>query len=347
MAPADNQVAAVKALAAQAGLGPAARQALIASGAVPKLLKHLSSKVAAVVSQSALALSLLASERSTRSSLWEHRRALVPALVQTLKSGGPLTLARSLTTLAALIQHVPKAGPAVIKAGGIVPLLRIAQTGSEELRDAAAATLDAFHVRQSAPGMADSVEVHTCEALQDEINLLEPLIRTLSAGPTRAKLFAVRVLRMIPREPRKVEALRRPAVTDLLLGCALAEDPYMASASLTVLAGACGDHPPPHLVPPDAAAYRVLPQFRKLWETLPSRLRSPHPVMVEGSLHYLMSICGTPGLYAQPWLRQCVRELPRLLGSGSNIVINITALYFATRTWLGRCAFLISKACRK
>jgi hypothetical protein len=134
MAPADNQLAAVKALVAQAGTGPSARELLIASGAVPSLLKHLSSKTVAVVSQSALALSLLAADPTTRPSLWEHRRALVPALVQTLKSGGPLTLARSLAALAALIKHIPKAGAAVIKANGVLPILGIAQAGPQNPR---------------------------------------------------------------------------------------------------------------------------------------------------------------------------------------------------------------------
>jgi hypothetical protein len=285
MAPSDNQLAAVKALAAPAGSGHSARQALIASGAVPKLLKHLSSKTAAVVSQSALALSLLASDPSTRPSLWEHRRAVVPALVQTLKSGGPLTLARSLATLAALIQHVPKAGAAVVKAGGIVPLLRIAQTGSKELREAAAATLDAFHVRQTTPKMANPVEEHTCTALFEQGRaLLEPLIRALSSGPVRAKLFAMRVLRMLPDEARVAEALRRPPVTDLLIGLVSAEDLDIASAGLGVLAAALGKYYAADKIPPEVAAYRTSQRFFKLWESLPSRLRSPHPAMVEASL---------------------------------------------------------------
>jgi hypothetical protein len=335
MPPADKQLAAVKAIAAQAGSGPSARFALIASGAVPKLLKHLSSKTAAVVSQSALALSLLASDPSTRSSLWEHQRALVPAMVQILKSGGPLTLGRSLAALASLIKHVPQAGAAVIKAGGIVPLLRIAQTGSEELREAAVAALDAFHVRQLSPKMANSVEVHTCVALRQELDILEPLICTLSKGPMRAKMFALHVLGMLPKEPRVVEALRRPAVTDLLLGFASAEDPDIASAGLRVLAVALGDHPSPVLIPPEAAAYRATPKICKLWESLPSHLQSPHPCIAEASLHYLTEILGTPGLGAKPWLRQCVQNIPRLLKSESHVIKALTVA-FAACVWTRR-----------
>jgi hypothetical protein len=343
MAPADTQLSTVKALAAQAGAGAADRQALIASGAVPKLLKYLSSKTAAIVSQSALALSRLGSDASARSSLWEHRRALVPALVATLKSGGPLTLARSLAALAALIQHVPEAGAAVIKAGGIVPLLRIAQTASEELRDAAAITLNAFHVRQMDPGMADPVEVQTCRAIYNQgIELLEPLIRALFTGPMQAKLFAMRVLRMIPEEPRVIEALRRPSLTDLLVGFASADDPAIASGALGVLAMALGNHPPPGKTPPEAAVYMASPQLCKVWESLHSRLHSPHPAVVEASLRYLNEVCTPPRLHVEPWVRECMRDIPRLLASESHVIKGM-AVSLAARDWLGRYAVLLLK----
>jgi hypothetical protein len=329
MAP-DSQLAAVKALAAQAGTGAAERQALIASGAVPKLLKHLSSKTGAVVPQSALALSLLASDPSTRSSLWEHQRALVPAVVQTLKSGGPLTLARSLATLAALIKHVPKAGAAVIKANGVVPLLRIAQTSSGEVQDAAVAALDAFHVWRSARVHA---EEYTCRALTAALDLLEPLIRALSAGPVRARLFAMRLLRIMEKEPRVVQALRRLAVTDLLLGFALGEDVEVASAGLIVLAAALGQQSTLGEMTPEDAAYRASPKFCKLRRSLPPRLHSPHEVLVEASLRYVHGMCGIHGQYKDPWFSQCVRDIPRLLETGS-YTIKLWGLKVAGKAWV-------------
>jgi hypothetical protein len=343
MAPTDNQLAAVKSLAAQAGAGPADRQALVASGAVPKLVKHLSSKTAAVVSQSALALSLLASDPSTRPPLSEHLRALVPAVVQTLKSGGPLTLARSLATLAALIRHVPKAGAAIIKANGIVALLRIAQTGSEELSEAAVAALDAFHIREPLPGMAGPGVTPTCDALEAALDLLEPLIRTLSVGPRLAKLFALHALRIMSAKPRVVQALRRPAVTDLLLGCASAEDIDTASAALVVLAAALGHQSKVGQMTPNDAAYRASPTLCELWESLPTRLQSPHHAMVQASLKYVSKMCDTRGVHAQPWFRKCVRDVPRVLESGSHTA-KVWALHCIARAWMGRyvCLFLCS-----
>jgi hypothetical protein len=340
MAPSDNQLTAVKALAAQAGKGPADRQALIASGAVPKLLKHLSSKTGAVVSQSALALSLLASDPSTRPSLWDHQRALVPAVVQTLRTGGPLMLARSLATLAALIDNVPKAGAAVIKANGVVPILRIAQTGSEELREAAVAALDAFHVRDAQLGLANSTEEQTCGALAMAPDLLEPLIRTLSLGPVRAKLFALRTLRIIAGEPRVVQALRRPAVTDVLLGFALAEDVEVASAGLTVLAAALGRQYKLGEMTPEDAAYRASPQICKLWESLPYCLQSPHRALVGASLQFVNGMCLTPGIHKNPRFRQCVGDIPRLLKTGS-YTLRMWALYIAGRAWVCEDAVLL------
>jgi hypothetical protein len=334
MAPADNQLAAVKVLAAQAGRGPPDRQALLASGAVPKLLKHLSSKTAAVVSQSALALRLLASDPSTRGPLCEHWRALVPAVVQTLKTGGPLTFARSIATLTILIEHAPEAGAAVIKANGIVPLLRIAQTGSEELRQAAVCALDTFHVREPSPDVAAPGVGPTCKALKAALDLLEPLIRTLSVGPVLAKLFALHVLRVMSGKPRVLQALRRPAVTDLLLGFAWGEDIDIASAALVVLAAALGHPRVLGQITPDDAAYRASPKFCELWESLPSRLQSPHQAMVQASLQYLSEVCFTPGVHAHPWFRQCVHDVPRVLESGSYNV-KVWALTCAARAWMG------------
>jgi hypothetical protein len=334
MAPADNQLVAVKALAAQAGSGSSARQALIASGAVPKLLKHLSSKIGAVVSQSALALSLLASDPSTRSPLWEHQRALVPALVQTLKSGGPLTLSRSLATLTALIEHVPKAGAAVIKANGVVPLLRIAQTSSREVQEAAVSVLDAFHVREAQPGLADVNEAHTCRALISALDLLEPLIRALSMGPMRARLFAMRLLRIIGTEPRVVQALRRPPVTGLLLDFALGEDIEIASAALIVIAAALGQQSKLGEMPAGDTAYRVSPWFHELWRSLPSRLQSPHQAQVEASLQYITGMCGTSAIHGDPWFHQCVRDIPRLLETGP-FKVRMWGLNVAHRAWMG------------
>jgi hypothetical protein len=337
MAPADNQLAAVKALAAQAGAGPAERQALVASGAVPKLVKHLSSKTAAVVSQSALALSLLASDPRTRQSLWGDGRALVPALVQTLKTGGPLTLARSLATLAALIQHVPKAGAAVVKANGILPILRIAQTGSEELRDAAVAVLDAFHVREAQPGLGTPSEEHTCLALTRALDVLEPMISALSVGPERAKVFALRVLRVISGELMVFQALRRPAVTDLLIDLAAAEDAETASAALIVFTTILDRESKLGELTPEDAAYRALPQLRRFYESLPSRLQSPHQAMVLASVQCVNDMCGTPGVHTEPWFRQCLRDIPRLLQSGSHR-IKKWGLTCIARTWLDRYA---------
>jgi hypothetical protein len=334
MAPADNQLAAVKALAAQAGAGPADRQALVASGAVPKLAKHLSSKTAAVVSQSALALSLLASDPSTRPSLCEHLRALVPAVVQTLKSGGPLTLARSLATLAALIQHVPKAGAAVIKANGIVPLLRIAQTGSEELQEAAVSVLDAFHMRAPSLDMLDPAEQHTSRALAPALELLEPLIRTLSVGPQGAKLFALRVLRIMSGERMVVQAIRRPALTSLLLGFASAEDIDIASEALVGIACALRLRSNLGPVAPEDAAYRASPKLSELCASLPPRLQSPHEAMVDASLQYALEMCGTPGIHANPWFCQCIQDIPRLLANGSH-AIKVWGLGLAGRAWFG------------
>ncbi len=342
MAPVDNQLAAVKSLAAQAGAGPADRQALVASGAVPKLVKHLSSKTAAVVSQSALALSLLASDPSTRPSLSEHLRALVPAVVQTLKSGGPLTLARSLATLAALIQHVPKAGAAVIKANGIVPLLRIAQTGSEEIREAAVSALDAFHVGESSGGIVDPAKQHTGRALAPALDLLEPLIRALSGGRSRVKLFAVRVLNIMARNPKVVQAVRRPAVTKLLLGSALGEDVDTASASLLLLTRCLGYQAKLGQIAPEDAAYRASPGFVELWMRLPSYLQSPHQAVVQASLQFLSQMCGTLGIEATPWFQQCVRSIPCILESGSHNV-KVEALYLAARAWMGRYVHLASE----
>jgi hypothetical protein len=172
MAPPDAELAAVKALAAQAGAGPAQQQSLTASGAVPKLLTHLSSKTAAVASQSALALSLLASDPSTRPSVWAHYPALVPVLVQALKTGGPLTLTRTLATLAALVEHVPDAGAAIIAANGVVPILRIAQkTGSHGPSDAAVSALDAFHVQETGRN-ANRAGQRTIRALEGAYELV-------------------------------------------------------------------------------------------------------------------------------------------------------------------------------
>ncbi len=335
----DNQLVAVKALAAQAGAGPVQRQALVASGAVPKLVKHLSSKSAAVVSQSALILSLLASDPSTRPSLSDHLRALVPAVVQTLKSRGPLTLARSLATLAALIKHVPKAGPAVMKANGIVPLLRISQTGSEELREAAVSALDAFQVQKLSPGTVEPPEELRGRGLAPALDLLEPLIRALSVGPQRAALFALHVLRMMSGEPRVVQALRRPAVTYVLLGFASAEDIDIASASLGVLTKALGQEASPSQLTPVDAEYRALPKLSEYCESLPSRLQSPQQAMVLASLQYVCEMWSTPRISAQPWYLQCVCDIPRILKSGSHDM-KVLALYFAARAWLGRYVFL-------
>jgi hypothetical protein len=335
MAPVDNQLAAVKSLAAQAGAGPADRQALVASGAAPKLVKCLYSKTAAVVSQSALAVSLLASDPSTRPSLCEHLRGLVPAVVQTLKTGGPLTLARSLATLAALIQHVPKAGAAVIKASGIVPILRIAQTGSEELREAAVCVLDAFHVREPPGGTVDAAEQHTVRALALALDLLEPLIRTLSVGPQRATLFALHVLEIMSGGSRLVQALRRPGLTDALLGFASAEDVDIASASLGVLTKAIG-----HQATPEDAEYRALPKLCEFCDSLPSRLQSPHEVLVEAALQFVCRMCDTPGIEANPWFRQCVRSIPCALESGSHNV-KVEALCLAVCAWMGGYVSLV------
>jgi hypothetical protein len=342
MAPVDNQLAAVKALAAQAGAGPADRQALVASGAVPKLVNWLYSKTAAVVSQSALALSLLASDPSTRPALCEHLRTFIPAIVQTLKSGGPLTLARSLATLAALIQHVPKAGAAVIKANGIVPLLRIAQTGPEELREAAVSVLDAFHVRERelSRGLIGPAEQHTRRAFAPALDLLEPLIRTLSVGPARRKVFALRVLQIMSWEPRVVQALRRPAVTSLLLGSASAEDVDIASAGLVLLTRAIGPEPKLGQLTPEDMAYRASPDFFELWMKLPSCLQSPHQAVVQASLQFVGQMCATPGIRDNPWFRQCVRSLPCVLESGLHYV-KLDAVRLAMRAWMGRYVFLV------
>jgi hypothetical protein len=346
MAPADNQLAAVKALAAQAGAGPADRQALVASGSVPKLLNHLFSKTAAVVSQSALALSLLASDPSTRRCLWEHQRALIPAVVQTLKTGGPLTLARSLATLAALIHHIPKAGAAVVKAKGILPILRITQTGSEELREAAVAVLDAFHVREAQPGMADTAKEHTGMALTPAIDLLEPMIRALSVGPPGARLFALRVLRIISGKPRTLEALRRPAVTDLLLRFASADNVDMASAALITLGAALGKQDKLGDLRPEDAAYRTLPKLRELCTTLPSRLQSPHEALVQASVQFVNGMCGTPGVLAEPWFCQCMCDIPLLLGSPS-WKVRVWGLYLAGRAWVEWYALVFGNPARR
>jgi hypothetical protein len=197
MAPPDAQLAAVKAMAAQAAAGPAERQSLIASGAMPKLLRHLSSKTAAIASQSALALSLLASEPRTRPSVWAHQPSLMPGLVQALKSGGPLTLIRTLGTLAAFVEHVPDAGAAVIAANGVVPILCLAQkSGSDGPSDAAVSTLDAFHVQEMGRN-ANTAGQRTFRALKCAYELVEPLTRGLSVGPPQARLFCLRVLRMM------------------------------------------------------------------------------------------------------------------------------------------------------
>jgi hypothetical protein len=248
MPPADAQLAGVKALAAQAGAGPDARQALIASGAVPKLLTHLSSKTAAAASQSALALSLLAADPSTRPSNWAHRPALILALVQALKSGGPLTLARTLATLAAFVEHVPEAGAAVVAANGVVPILRLAQKngGDGPVQDAAVSTLDAFSVREMGQ-YANAAGRFTGWMVERAYELLEPLIRGLSIGPPRAKLFCLRALRILSNrgDQRVVEALRRPGVTEILIGFAGGEDADSAATAIEALNSALviGDEP--------------------------------------------------------------------------------------------------------
>jgi hypothetical protein len=339
MAPADKDLAAVKGLAAQAGTGTSARELLVASGAVPTLLKHLSSKTAAVVSQSALALSLLAADPTTRPSLWEHRRALVPALVQTLKNGGPLTLTRSLATLAALIKHIPKAGAAVIKANGILPILRIAQADPQDPRDAAVAAMDAFRLQREGGNSMRPAETSITRALGHALDLVDPLIRTLSAGsaPPRAKLFALRVLRRIPEGPRVLQALRRPMVTDTLVGFAAAEDVEIASASLEVLMSAFGNRHFHNEITHEDTVYWDSPALRNFWETLSSSLQSPHNSLVEAALLYLKLICITPGLCALPWFHQCVRDIPRLLQSPLHTT-KVRALFFAHRAWLARYA---------
>jgi hypothetical protein len=220
MAPPDAQLTALRALAAQAGAEPAQRQSLIPSGAVSKLLTYLPSKTAAVASQSTPALSLLASDPSTRPAVWAHRPALVPALVQALQTGGPLTLARTLATLAALVEHVPDAGAAVIAANGVVPILRLTQkTSSDGPSDAAVSALDAFHVQDTGRN-ANAAGRRTFRALDRMYDLVEPLTRGLCVGPPRAKLFCLRMLRIMSNQGDRMvaEALRRPVVTEVLVG---------------------------------------------------------------------------------------------------------------------------------
>jgi hypothetical protein len=261
----------------------------------------------------------------------------VPALVQTLKTGGPLTLARSLATLAALIQHVPKAGAAVVKAHGIVPILRIAQTGSEELREAAVAVLDAFHVREAQPGLGTPSEEQTCRAIMPALDLLDPMIRALSIGPVRAKVFALRVLRIISWERRPFQALRRPAVTDFLIEFAAAEDVEIASAAMVIFAVILGRKAKLGQLAPEDAAYRALPGLRGFYESLPSRLQSPHQALVLASLRCVSEMCGTPGVDLQPWFRQCIRDIPRLVESGSHDV-KVWGMTCTARAWLDRYA---------
>jgi hypothetical protein len=351
MAPPDAQLAAVKALAAQAGAGPAERQSLIASGAVVTLLKHLSSKTAAVASQSALALSLLASDPSTRPSVWAHSPTLVPALVQALKTGGPLTLARTLATLAALVEHVPDAGAAVIAANGVVPILHLAQkSGSDAPSDAAVSALDAFAVQKIWRKRSNATQ-RTEVALKRAHDLVEPLACGLSVGPPRAQLFCLRALRIMSMQGdrRVVEVLRRPTLTDSLVGFAMGEDAGIAVAALETLLTTltigcepfCGPMGPKDAsfqdVGPEDAAYRASPKLRQLWQSLPGRLRSPHPALVVTALMYVNGISNTPGVQQSPWFRQCVRDAPRFLQSPVHEV-KLWGLSLVGRQRLGRYA---------
>ncbi len=138
------------------------------------------------------------------------------------------------------------------------------------------------------------------------------MIRAPSVGPPRPRVFALRVLRIIRVKPR---ALQRPAVTDLLLGFASADDVDMASAALIVLMTALGKQSKLAELRPEDAAHRTSLKLRELCASLPSRLQSPHEAMVIASLQFVNRMCGTLGVRAEPWFCQCIATYRACLGA--------------------------------